>query len=306
MVQAVLSQAPEIATRSEPWLQLAAVPYDRPDLFRSVFDWELCMRAIDSVGAASENRKALSDAVHGCLDIIYGSQTRPAETRLFLDKTPRYYLVLDELYARYPSARFLLLFRNLPSVLSSIRKTWFSDCKAWELDFHAVDLIEGPRLMSAFSNRHRRSQNVMTLDYESILEDPAGEMRMVFDWLGVSFREAYLTYNNKIDFSGEFGDSVGVLRGKLEPIRLEHGLRYAAEFPSLGWANLAAGLEYHHQSSGTARGPNPYWEPGKATGMFRRYYRRYQISGGTRLPYFRDLLWLVFSRLFDGWDSIRR
>ena len=41
----------------------------------------------------------------------------------FLDKTPRYYLVIPELYCTFPKAHYIFLLRNPVAVLCSILET---------------------------------------------------------------------------------------------------------------------------------------------------------------------------------------
>ncbi len=65
----------------------------------------------------------------------------------FLDKTPRYYLIIPEIAQIFPDAKFIFLFRNPLQVISSVMKTW---CKGTLNGLHRYnnDLINGPQLLS--------------------------------------------------------------------------------------------------------------------------------------------------------------
>ena len=45
----------------------------------------------------------------------------------FLDKTPRYYLILKELEQVFPDAKFIFLFRNPVQIYASMLSTWGKD-----------------------------------------------------------------------------------------------------------------------------------------------------------------------------------
>jgi len=205
MVQAVLSNHLRISTCPEPWVQLIRAAFSRPDLIRARFGWGWSLDALagcnPEAGLQQEVEKLISDKA----DQLY-SDLSDDNTAYFLDKTPRYYFILEELYQRYPEARFVILKRDLISVLASIKKTWLAGRSIEALDAYSYDLIEGPLLLDQFIKERGGSPRVKVLTYEDMVKAPNEGFGSLFDWLDLDFKEELLDYGDNRSFRGSLGD----------------------------------------------------------------------------------------------------
>jgi hypothetical protein len=105
----------------------------------------------------------------------------PADTRYFLDKTPRYHLIVDDLMEAFPEAKFIFLWRNPLAIAASMIQTWGNG--KWNLYMFWIDLYRGlDALVSAFNRSGTRSIGVR---YEDLAADPNREITKIMAYLGL-------------------------------------------------------------------------------------------------------------------------
>lgn len=187
MLQAVLARHPEVFAPSEPWLMLPLAYMLRGD------EPGVCMpygAHVCSVATADFFENCLPGGESAFKEVIRDAALRVYETAIqqtsktvFLDKTPRYYFIIDELLEIFPEARFIFLVRNPLAVLASVIETWRgsypSDLKAFE-----ADLLRAPRLM--LNGMHAAGSRGMLVRYEEFVADPEGGARRLCDFLALS------------------------------------------------------------------------------------------------------------------------
>lgn len=210
MLQAVISNNGEVASSSEPWLLLHFLSYTRKDLLEAKYnqDWaaEAYKDYIKKIGEAN-----FSEDLKNFLVKQYGRNFKP-DTKYFLDKTPRYYEILDEMIAIFPNAKFIILKRNPKDVFRSIVKTWSSLGKfdfGFLLKFRR-DLLLAPFKLHQFSIKHAEKANVKTIHFEEFIENSEENFRKLFQWLGITFKEEMLDYSSNNQIVGLMGDPIGV------------------------------------------------------------------------------------------------
>ena len=296
MLQAVLSNHTAIATRSEPWLQLLQAPFINPDLIRAPFDWKITVDAVSEVEAEGRCLKDVQSALRTTIDQFYEQSTEQSHADYFLDKTPRYYYILEELYAQYPDAQFLVLYRNPVSVLASIHKTWLSEKRFESLYDYAGDLIDAPRLMDAFVAKHGGEDRVMTVEYEQLIANPSSAFASVFEWLGLEYSDDLLSYGGNTDYTGKYGDPSGVQQGKVEVRTPKLQKQFNEVFPSKRLANIASGLAAFYQREGYTFSGVEEWEASAQTREFARFLREHQMRGRKTIPT-RACIRLLMDRL---------
>ncbi len=124
---------------------------------------------------------------------------------IFLDKTPRYYLILDELHDLFPDAKFIYLFRNPVSIFSSMIEA-FRGNKARRLDHLDKDLYLGPQLIakSYLNNKER----IHLVKYESLIKNPEQTVQNLCDYLEIEYSEEMITKFITQEITGH-GDQLG-------------------------------------------------------------------------------------------------
>jgi hypothetical protein len=132
----------------------------------------------------------------------------PEGTRYFLDKTPRYHLVSDEIVATFPEGKHLFLWRNPLAVVASVMETW-GDAK-WNLYRFKVDLFDGIENLVRTYERHRNRIHAMR--YEEIVTKPEEAWGEVFRYLEMPFDRSALELFGAVRLGGRKGDPSGVKR----------------------------------------------------------------------------------------------
>lgn len=296
MLQAVLSNHTAVATRSEPWVQLLQAPFISPDLVRAPFDWKITVDAAKEVEPDGRCLSEVKSALRATIDQFYEDAADQDRADYFLDKTPRYYYILDELYELYPDAQFLVLYRNPVSVLASIHKTWLSAKRYESLYDYAGDLIDAPRLMDAFVAKHGGEDRMMTVNYEELVATPSSAFSSIFEWLGLEYFDELLSYGANTTYTGKYGDPSGVQQGEVEARTPKLKKQYSEVFPSKRLANLASGLAAFYQYKGYTYSGAKEWEAPTPTREFARYLREHQMRQQKAIPT-RACMRLLMDRL---------
>jgi hypothetical protein len=205
LVQRVLSVHPDVATASEPWLLLPLLaplqarfpPGGRwhAQLAPALHDF-----AATLPGGAGAYRAAMRDAALR----LYRDAAGPGP-RFFLDKTPPYALLADELLATFPDARVLILWRNPLAVVASIVETFCGG--RWRPDDYAVSLFDGLDALVSAARRHR--ERVVTVRFEQLVGGDPDAWRATADALGIPFDDGALDTFAGVRLDGRLGDPTG-------------------------------------------------------------------------------------------------
>lgn len=294
VVQAVLSNHSAIATTPEPWVQLFAQAFHRPDLVRARFNWEWAETAL-SACMERDPREIMREKIGEFAEDFYSANSDAREHSYFLDKTPRYYFILNELFETFPNAKFLVVSRSLASVYASIHKTWIPSESPNRLDQYLFDLLEGPRHLTDFLESHGGSERVLATSYEEVVQGPERIFKEIFEWLGLSYGSELLNYGPNQTFKGGFGDPTGVYGNTtITPRALPEGQSFRDSFPNRETAGIASGLVAFAQREGFVDPFPEQWEPGRDTEVFQRILRRYRILSRAGMPAVKDSL--LYSR----------
>jgi hypothetical protein len=180
LLSMMLDNHPAVASPPEPWAMLALhqlghTPVRHPANAQSIGTG---FRNFVGTGGVAAARAAA--------DTLYGRTLAQSGKSIFIDKTPRYHLILDYLPEVYPEARFIWLKRNPLDVAASYRSTWDIDLPALldrrEDDPAAIDFTFGLDRLARFAADH--PQSVHVLRYEDLVADPVGELKTTLAFLG--------------------------------------------------------------------------------------------------------------------------
>ena len=208
LLQLMLSGSPEIATTAEPWIALHPI-------------YALHDGAIDPPYGANSAKRALleflkesgvgidfyKEQISSLLRALYDQAIKHQGKRYFLDKTPRYYTIIDELYELFPSAKFIILFRNPLAILSSVINTWVKDDYSLLVN-NFDDLMTAPHKLVKFLNEHQKE--CIKVQYEELVADPETIMKDICLFLGIQYSENMLEYGGRLNTEWKFGDQVGI------------------------------------------------------------------------------------------------
>lgn len=206
LVQRVLSVHTDVATASEPWLLLPLLSPLQPRLppggrWHRQVAGALHDFAGTLPGGADAYRAAMRDAALR----LYREAAGPGP-RFYLDKTPPYALIADELLATFPDARVLILWRNPLAVVASIVET-FCDGR-WHPDDYAISLFTGLDELVGAARRH--ADRVTTVRFEQLVGGDPDAWRSTAGALGLPFDDRALDEFTGVRLEGRLGDPTGV------------------------------------------------------------------------------------------------
>lgn len=268
LLQALLSNNNQVATVSEPWLLLPFLSYDKPDIVSSSFDSQLSKIGIkefkEKIGAEGFD----SDLQEFLLKQYFKILNK--EEQYVLDKTPRYYEILDEIIKYFPNSRMIILKRNPLAVLSSIINTWNQKDKKGLLKYKR-DILVAPKALHDFSVKNKNNPNVFTLNYEDMIKQPESVMKGVYDWLDIPFNSNILNYSRNNKFIGKMGDKIGVKENSMPNI--EHLEKWKNTYNDKNWHSLFNGYANYLTNEFLSEYSNIKIEEAKETRVFNNFLK---------------------------------
>ncbi|MGA0900824.1 MAG: sulfotransferase family protein [Luteolibacter sp.] len=123
----------------------------------------------------------------------------------FIDKTPRYTLIADEILKTFPDAKFIVLWRHPLAVVASMANMTGKDF--WFPEEHSIDLYQGLLKLAEFTEQHKESCCVTR--YEDLVAKPMEELARIGDYLGWEGLEQTLDKQLPSSAGGTLGDPTG-------------------------------------------------------------------------------------------------
>ncbi|MDY6987432.1 MAG: sulfotransferase [Thermodesulfobacteriota bacterium] len=218
LLQRMLGSHPDIHTVSEPWLMLYPLYGLRSRGQWAEYNWEKASAAMQGfVSHLPRGADDYSEGMRRMYGYLYHRVLAGSGKRYFLDKTPRYYLIISELYRTFPEARYIVLLRNPLAVLCSIIRTWIKEnclgfAQYFQLYEYRHDLVRAPGLL--LEGAEILGERCIVVRYEELVRDPQGQIRRICDELGVSFAPRMLEYGGADHCRWTLGDQEHVYKFK--------------------------------------------------------------------------------------------
>lgn len=254
LLQRILGTYPEIATAAEPWLLIPLVYASRQRGVHAEYEHGTLAAAIEDFSAQLPGGQPDFDAeVREFAERLYARSVGPGQ-RYFLDKTPPYFLIVDELLRIFPDAKFVFLWRNPLAVAASLadwpQRNWGGLYRE-NLFYGLANLIRARQL-----NAHRS----YAVRFEDYVAGDTATWQGLMDYLELPFRPESLSEFAEVELTGRMGDKHGsALYGALsgEPLAkwrttLANPLRKEAARRYLSWigAERLAVMGYDAQALG--------------------------------------------------------
>jgi hypothetical protein len=146
LLQRILNGHSDIHTTAEPWIMLHPLYALKKNGLIAEFDSNLARQGLeDFISQVPERQELYFKALRHMGCTLYNRMLEVSGKRFFLDKTPRYYLIIPELKKVFPKAKFIFLLRNPLAVLSSTLKIWFqNNPEILQKSPNYLDIIQGP------------------------------------------------------------------------------------------------------------------------------------------------------------------
>lgn len=206
LLQRLLMSHSQISSMAEPWFLLPLVYSGKKKGLVAEYDHSIAHGALEDLIKNLPNK---SDDYYkflgGFAKNIYGSISSK-NAIYFLDKTPRYYLIIPEIVKMFPEAKFIFLFRNPIHIYSSILTTWNNNSFK-NSQFLNFDLGFGPRLIS--SGYEMFKERAYALKYKELVNDPTKYLNEICNFLNIEYEEDMIKNFNLQDLKGRSVDPTG-------------------------------------------------------------------------------------------------
>lgn len=205
LLQRLLLAGGRCATLGEPSLLLRFLG-EGPATTRRATYWESLVETAtaDIRGAWPGFDEAYRRGVRDLMGRIYDGLA--GDKPWFLDKTPRYSLIAEEIRATFPDARFIVLWRHPLAVAASLATTFRKG--RWCPDEFGIDLHEGLERLHAFCRDH--GDEICQVRYEDLVGDTRAELERVGAYLGWEGLAAVADRELVGTAGGTLGDPTGV------------------------------------------------------------------------------------------------
>jgi hypothetical protein len=206
LVQRLLAAHHDIATATEPWILL---PYlytlKNKGIYAEYSHWRLREAIEDFCLEFPNGKNDYLDEIKEFILNLYAKATKNKE-KYFLDKTPRYHLIIEEIINLFPDGKFIILWRNPLAVIASLIETFGRGY--WNLYDYQVDLFDG--LENLIANYQKYPDRIHAVRYEDIVANPEQECQRMFANLNLSFNAEIVENLDRVQLKGIYGDRTGV------------------------------------------------------------------------------------------------
>ena len=206
LLQRLLATHPAIQTVGEPWLAIPFVYALREKGVSSEYiHISLAQGFGEFVSKLPGGRADYYREVRGMLERLQQKISAPGKT-WFIDKTPRYHLILDELAQIFPDAKFIVLWRNPLAVVASILNTWQKG--RFNLRYYEQDIFRGPLNIRSFVQQ--RAVALCEMRYEELVAQPEENVRRVTDFLELPPLTSVALPKEDVLKQARLGDKTGI------------------------------------------------------------------------------------------------
>jgi hypothetical protein len=194
LLGAMLGSNPRVVCPAETWVQLLLTFFSRNGVKADApFDHDLAVSAfLEAAGEPASQAACRSFAV-GLYNQFLAA--KPG-ARVLVDKTPRYYHILDELAGLWPNASFVWVQRNPLDIVASCKDTWsisVSEQMGSVVTPHSYDTtLSFDRLLKFFA----KAKRAHVVRYEDLTKDPGPVLKNLCRKIGLTYSPAMLEYGS--------------------------------------------------------------------------------------------------------------
>ncbi len=204
LTQRILGSHSEIYTQSESWILLHPLFAFKDKGIYTEYDIHLYQKAAnDFINLLPGGKDEYLHGLGNMYQALYKSMLIKKKRKYFLDKTPRYYLIIDELMELFPEAKYIILLRNPLDVLTSILTTWVGE-RLYNLSSYRIDLIDAVNILNEAIKNYR--DRIFIFHYEDLLVEQHTLIKRLCDYIGVEYEESMLQYNETCQGKWDYGD----------------------------------------------------------------------------------------------------
>lgn len=211
LLQRSLMSHSDIASTSEPWILLPQIYSLKNNGTLSDYGSLPASRGInDLINNLPKKKSDYNNSLQKFILDLYGKLSKNGE-QYFLDKTPRYYKIIDEIVEVFPNAKFIFLFRSPEQIYASMLQTWSKNRFMPFLSSY-YDLIEGNKKLSLGYKKIKEKS--FAIKYEEFVNNPRNTIESLSKYLNIEYDTNMITNFNKQKTNGRLGDPTGINKYK--------------------------------------------------------------------------------------------
>ncbi len=208
LLQKVLMAHDDIASVAEPWILLPLVNMTKSEGTLADYHHKTSYHAIkDLISNLPQKEDTFNQLVNKFVSEIYENLSHGKQVHYFIDKTPRYYLIIDEILKIFPDAKKIFLFRNPLQIYASYLTTWKKN-RFYKMHRSYYDLYYGPGILAKAYEKHKEKSYF--LKYEQFVQEPEAELKNILNYLELDYNATLLKDFIKQDLKGAMGDPTGI------------------------------------------------------------------------------------------------
>ena len=152
----------------------------------------------------SKNSQVESVYIESIRDVAlrtYGAMPNPDSKPYFLDKTTRYYLILDFLFEVFPQSAFVFLDRNPLAIAASVMSYGKQGRSIFDSTDRQRDLFTAPVVIREAGKTIAPAKRLRSasVSYEDLVADPERTVAQICEQIGLPYEPGMLDYGGKVD-----------------------------------------------------------------------------------------------------------
>lgn len=198
LLQRMLMAHYKIISTNEPWFLLPLFyPILNEQNAYTEYGYEVSANGVKNlINQLPKGKKDYYQEVNNFTKNIY-NKIGNEKAIYFIDKTPRYYLIIPEIAKAFPEAKFIFLFRNPLSIYASICNTWrYKTC--YLNNYDKMDLTKG--LYNLIKGYELLKNKSIKINYEDLTTNPKKGIKKICEYLNIEFDEKMIKnfFNEKL------------------------------------------------------------------------------------------------------------
>jgi len=208
LLQRVLFGHPAVQTSAETWLMLHPAYSLRKSGITAEYGARFAYKSAEEfMENYTHGPEVYLNGIREFARTIYQDALQIHNKQYFLDKTPRYFFIIPELYRLFPAAKFIFLLRNPLAVLSSELSTYVKG--DWPiLGVFNADLVSAPGWI--LDGIEHVGDDGHVIHYEHFVSDSENSVKALCDYLQLDFHEQMLDYSKTPKPVGKYNDPTGI------------------------------------------------------------------------------------------------
>lgn len=192
LLQQLMLNSEVISSTPETWQMLSLIhTYKKNDIEDSYNPNYTAINFLDYLNSIDNGLEEFKNKIKELSLYFYNKKC--SDSTFFLDKTPRYYHIINELYELFPNAKFIFLVRNPLAVFSSILDYNFKGdyIKFLASSDRVDDLFLAPKTIN---ESIKKNSNHILVKYENLVSNSKAELTKLFAYLNIDLPQDLESY----------------------------------------------------------------------------------------------------------------